>query len=166
MDSGTITVTIVFIAIVTLPFILSGISKKRKKKKLLQHINELAVHKNCYITQYDFGFNFVVGLDNMADYLFFYKRNENRESQHAIHLKEIRNCKILNSSHEISEGKENFSAIKKLELCLYPIDKNNREEYIEFYNNEYDNLTLSGQLQMAEKWAKLINGKIKKSKTH
>lgn len=162
MDKGTIVVTIVFIAIVTIPVILSGYAKQRKKKLLLHKINELADQKDCFITSHEFCSNFVIGFDEMAGFLFFYKKNENREISHSISIREFRNCRVLSSTREVSGNKDHSVIINKLELCFYPLVKTRQEEIIEFYNNEYDSLSLSGELQLIEKWEKMINERLKK----
>jgi len=54
--------------------------------------------------------------------------------------------------------------VDKLELSFYPVEKGKPEISIEFYNDEYDSLTLSGELQLAEKWEKLLNEQLKTPK--
>jgi len=39
-------------------------------------------------------------------------------------------------------------------------DKGKNEVVLEFYNAEYDSSTLTGELQLVEKWCKIFNEKI------
>ena len=59
--------------------------------------------------------------------------------------------------------KRSLSIIDKLEFCFYPADKTKNEEVTEFYNDEYDSLSLTGELQLVHKWEKLISEKIKRN---
>jgi hypothetical protein len=163
MDSGTILVTIILLSIAVLPFVLSGNSREKKKKSLFRKLLEMAEKNNCKITQHEFCGNFVVGLDGMTDHFFFCKKVENLEICEKINLREFQSCKVINTNRTLNNKKEHFYVIDKLELCFYPVRKNLPETRIEIYNNDYDDLTLSGELQLAEKWVKLLNEILKKS---
>jgi len=162
MDLGTIIITLVFIAIVTVPFILTGYSKKRKKKNLFSRLTEMAKTEDCTITEFEFCSDFVIGLDEMANHLFFYKKAENREIAKSINLREYKSCKVFNANRSVGDKKEKLYVVDKLELSFYPVDKGKPEISIEFYNDEYDSLTLTGELQLIEKWEKLLNERMKK----
>ncbi len=162
MDLGTILITLVFIAIVTVPFVLTGYSKKRKKDSLFRRLTEMAENEECTITQHEFCADFIIGLDRMADRLFFYKKSENLEIAKSINLQEFKSCRLINSNRTLGEKKSSYNVIDKLQLCFYPHDKNKSEVSVEVYNDEYDSLTLSGELQLAEKWEKLLNERLKK----
>jgi len=47
-------------------------------------------------------------------------------------------------------------------LYFYPADKTKHEEVIEVCNDKYDSLSLTGELQLVQKWEKLINERLKK----
>ncbi len=161
MDLGTIIITLVFIAIVTVPFILTGYSRKRKKKNLFRRLTEMAENERCTITQHEFCANFVIGLDGMANRLFFYKKVENLEIEKSLHLREFKSCRLINSNRTVTHKKEKYYVVDKLELSFYPAEKRAPEISIELYNDEYDSLMLSGELQLAEKWEKLLNERLK-----
>ena len=162
MDLWTIIITLVFIAIVTVPFVITGYSKKRKKKNLFRRISEMAESEDCIITQHEICGDFVIGLDGMADHLYFFKKSENQEIAQNVNLLEFKSCRLINSSRTLGEKKSKYNVIYKLELCFYPNDKSKPDISIELYNDEFDSLTLSGELQLAEKWEKLLNERLKK----
>lgn len=164
MDLGTIIVTLVFIAIVTVPFILTGYSKKRKKKNLFCRLTEMAENEDCIISYHEFCGDFVIGLDEVAGRLFFFKKSENHKIVQSVNLREFKSCRLVNSNRTVGDKKTNYSVIDKLELCFYPNDKSKPDILVELYNDEYDSLTLSGELQLAEKWEKLLNERMKTSK--
>jgi len=164
MDLGTIIITLVFITIVTVPFLLTGYSKKRKKNNLFRRLTEMAEGEDCVITQHEFCGNFVIGLDGMAGRLFFFKKVEKPEISISVNLREFKSCRLVNSNRTVGEKKSSYSVIDKLELCFYPHDKSKPDISVELYNDEYDSLTLTGELQLAEKWEKLLNERMKKPK--
>lgn len=161
MDLATIIITLVFIAIVTVPFVLTGYSKKRKKNSLFRRLTEMAENENCMITQHEFCGDFVIGLDGMTNHLFFYKKVENLEFAKSLNLQEYKSCKTYNSNRTVGEKKAKYYVIDKLELIFYPAEKGITEVSIELYNDAYDSLTLSGELQLSEKWDKLLNERLK-----
>jgi hypothetical protein len=161
MDSGTIITTVVFIAIVVLPFILTSLSKNRKKNKMLQKLSELASGSNSVVSEHEFCSDFVLGLDNQSNHVFFYKKNDNREVAQYLDLSGYKRCKAVTYSHTISEDKNQYHVINKLELCFYPYEKEKPEVLLDVYNNEFDRLTLTGELQFVEKWEKMMNDRIK-----
>ncbi|SHE47392.1 hypothetical protein SAMN05444274_101451 [Mariniphaga anaerophila] len=164
MNSGTIIITIIFLAIVSLPFVISGNKRKKQKKNLLGKLSELAKKENCTITQHEFCGDFVIGLDNQNNYLFFYKKVENKEVQQSANLTDFSSCRVLKAIKTMGEKKEQYHVINKLELCFYPLAKSQPDVLIEFYNTDYDRLTLTGEIQLAEKWEKLLNEKMKNIK--
>lgn len=161
MDSGTIIIGAIVIAICILPFILIGNSIKKRKKKLLYSLFGLAAQKNSKITQYDLGLDLAIGLDENAGSLFFFRRIKDKEIVEHIDVKAIQNCKVLNTGRTIRNSKENYQVTEKLELCITPKAKNRPDIFLEFYNSD-ENSQLDGELQLIEKWARIINDKVKK----
>ena len=161
MDSGTLIVGAIMIVICILPFILINNSIKKQKKQLLQSLSGLATQQNCKITQHELGSNLAIGMDENADFLFFFRRVKDKEIVQHIDLKDIQNCKVLNTSRTVRNSKENYQVTDKLELCVTPKAKSRPDILLEFYNSD-ENSQLDGELQLIEKWTKIINDKVKK----
>lgn len=162
MDSGTIIITIVFLAIVTLPFAVTGYSRNKKKKYLLRKLNEAAQAGGFTITYHEFCSDFIIGLDDTANHVFFHKKREANEFSVEVNLAGYKNCSIFSSKHEVETKKEKVQVLDKLGLCFYPKDKTMPNVLIEIYNDEYDSLNMSGELQLVEKWEKQLNDRMKK----
>ena len=160
MDSGIIITTIVFIAVITLPFVLTELSKKRKKNSLLRKITEMATSNGSSISEHEFCSDFVLGIDSQSNHVYYFKKNDNREVAQHINLTGYKSCKAVTYGHSISENKNQYHVTDKLELNFYPYDKDKAEISIDFYNSEFDRLTLTGELQFVEKWEKILNEKI------
>jgi hypothetical protein len=165
MDSGTIIITAIFLAIIIVPFIITGYNRRNKMKKMLQSLKKLADEQNCYVTQSEVCSNFAIGIDAMANFLFFMKQTEEGVITKTVNLREYRNCRLNNSARNLSSKKEHYHVITKLILSFNPFDKSKSDEVIEIYNNEVDSLTLSGELQVAERWQEMIGLKLKRIQT-
>ena len=53
-----------------------------------------------------------------------------------------------------------MKVVDRIELTFVNQDKIKSDTMVSFYNSEYDRLTLSGEIQLAEKWSKIANAKI------
>ena len=63
MDKGILLVTIIFLAIIILPFVFVGLSKKKKRGRFLSKITNQAELKGCVITRHEISNNFIIGID-------------------------------------------------------------------------------------------------------
>lgn len=160
MDSGTLIVGVIISAACILPFVLMVRSRKKKEKQLLLLLTGIANNHNCKISLHELFVEFAIGLDEKANQLFFFRKtSENETSQH-INLAEVKSCKVINTGHSISNNDENNKTIDKLELQFSFLDKKNLDEFLVFYNSD-ENTQLSGEIITIEKWAKILNDRLK-----
>jgi len=141
-----------------LPLILVYIFRKRNEKALLRNLFDIAKGKNCSINQWDLWSNTAIGLDEEKHILFFI-RNTNDNLTQEINLSNVTKCKVVSINSSYSEKGEK-DAVGKLELALFSNDKMKSEIRLEFYNTKHDNLTLNGELQLVEKWEKIVEKEI------
>lgn len=160
MDLGTTIIGIVFILICIIPFALMSIRSKKKKKKLLQGLFEIAEKNNCKISRYELWNNSTIGIDDTALMIFYTRKSKDIETSKQINLVEIQKCRVVNSSGTLGNKDGNLMVADKLELAFSFQDKSKNEVVLEFYNVNYDSLTLTGELQLIEKWCKIFNDKI------
>ncbi len=160
MDKGILLVTIIFLAIIILPFVFVGLSKKKKRGRFLSKITNQAELKGCVITRHEISNNFIIGIDDAKGCLFFYKKETDNEILKDIDLREFMSCKLLNVTRTAGD-KQSQELVHKLELSFYPLKNDKPVETIEFYNDENDSLTLSGELQVIERWEEQINSYLK-----
>lgn len=74
-----------------------------------------------------------------------------------ITLSEVQKCRVINSESTVNHTGGTHKVIEKLELTFTYRDKGKPEAVLEFYNTDSDSLTLTGELQLAEKWNKIAN---------
>lgn len=160
MNLGTAITGAIFMAIFMLPFIFMLQGRKRKEKQLLKSIFSIANIHNCKISQHELCDEFAIGLDEVANQLFFFrKKSENEISQH-INLSEIKSCKVIKTVHNVNNKDESNKTIDKLELQFSFLDKKNSDVLLSFYDAE-ENMELNGEIQTIEKWAKIVNSHLK-----
>jgi hypothetical protein len=160
MDLGTLEIALVLVAICVVPFILMGRNKKKRDKQLLQLLLNSATKENCKITQSEYLNDIAIGLDEANNKLFFFKKIEENEIAQHVNLLEMKSCGILNSNRPLDSKKHKDVIIEKIGLSFTPIEKNKTHTIFEFFNSE-ETMLLSGELQLAQKWAKIVNDKLK-----
>ena len=162
MDSGTIIVAAVFTAICILPFFLTGRKYRKLKRRLSENMSGLAAQKNCRITVQDVAGNFGIGMDEKSEMLFFARLVGDNIVAMEVALAGINKCRLNNVAKVFDEGEK---VIERIELVLYTHPAGGQPIVLGMYNMENDSSTLSGELQVAEKWAELIEKVLLKHKS-
>ena len=160
MNFSNIIIVAIVIALCAVPFILMAQNKKKRVRKTLQSLTNIANQQNCTISKHEICGDFTIGIDETKKFVFFIKKSEDKVVEQFINLSEIQNCKAKNTSRIVAYNKENQNVIDKIELCFTPIDKNKKEVSWEFFDADI-NMQLSGELQSIEQWSKLINDYLK-----
>lgn len=160
MDFKTIIIWVIILGVTIVPFILIAVRKNLKEKKILMELKNFAEQNNSELSVHEQKENILIGLDKSSKKLFFIKRNKENGPEKAIDLSEFKSCKVINTTRTVGEGATRQSVIDKIDIVLYYCDKNKSFEQLEFYNNKYDRLVLSGEVQLAEKWSEIINSAI------
>lgn len=137
--------------------VLIRLRKKRREQKILAPLHAYAAENNTEIGSYDRWDKTLIGIDtNEPGTLFFIRNIPGRIMREQIQLSEVLNCRLYKTGRRVKFNKEIVNVMDRIELCF--IFFNKREISLEFYNADYDLLTLSGELQMAQKWSGKING--------
>ncbi|BBE20045.1 hypothetical protein AQPE_4236 [Aquipluma nitroreducens] len=96
----------------------------------------------------------------MANIVFVVSNVNSIESSQQIDLADILKCRVIESSRSVSTKEGSLKVVDKIELSFVNPDKNKPDTKVEFYNADYDRLTLTGEVQLSEKWCKILNDKI------
>jgi CTP:phosphocholine cytidylyltransferase-like protein len=155
MDLSTVIIGFFMVALCALPFLLSGSNRKKNEQKIKNAIFELAKLNNTIILQSDFWFKTAIGINTNSNELFFYRKISDSETSLLLHLNDYQKSRIvkLNDSN---------NHIEILQLVLVPSTSNKLEIILEFYNAEL-NPQINTEVQLIEKWSKLINNAINSS---
>jgi hypothetical protein len=152
MEINSIIWVIVVIALIV-PFYMVGRKISKTKSKVIEQLNDLAAKSKCKIDEFDYWNKSAIGIDKTNKVVFLVKTKKDQTETLTTSLSQIKYCKPLVNC----QSAENQKVFEKIQLNL--MNKNNGlgDTLIEFYNIEYDSLTLHGELQLQEKWEKIIN---------
>jgi hypothetical protein len=160
MDLVTVFIGVFFLAICMMPFILAARSNKKKDKKLLHSLADVAKLHNCTLSQQDFGKEIAIGLCENNNALIFFRQGKNKTTAEYVNLSEVKNCKLIHSSKTVPDKEGTHKSSETVGLSLSFIHKHKPNLILDFYKVE-ENYQLSGELKLAQKWVHIINGKIK-----
>ncbi|MBI2280357.1 MAG: hypothetical protein HYU68_06670 [Bacteroidetes bacterium] len=160
MDIGITITGAILIAICILPFVLMGRNSRKHEKLLFQSLSNIAAKQNCKITQHECCEEYIIGIDETSNFLFFFKRIKDKEISKQINLADIQSCKIVKTSRSSDNEK-----IDKLELSLLPSLKNKANIILELYNSD-ERMHLGDDFLLIERWAKKINELLKLNNQH
>lgn len=165
MDSNSI-ITVIGIGLVCIIVILLvRMSKKQKKDKVLKSLKRLIDNTEFSLDLVDYWEGIrtstQIAIDLKKLWLFFIRKTNNAENTLTINLSEIKKANLITHSRLAGEGKNKQTVIDRIYIELIFPAKEKPSIMVEFYNNEFDSLQLTGELQLAEKWTTLINEKIK-----
>jgi ABC-type glycerol-3-phosphate transport system permease component len=76
MDWGTAIVGLIMILICIVPFVIMYYNRVKKENKMLQSLNEIAQQHNCKIGQHEFCGDYVMGIDENRNFVFFFKQKK------------------------------------------------------------------------------------------
>jgi hypothetical protein len=163
MDTGTIIVSIVFIALCTLPFIFIGRGRRIREKAQYNSLVDFANRQGGNITAHEFIGDTILGLDEAGMSAFFAKSNPQPEDYIHLKLSEITHCKVNTVSHSTKTREGQTTVIEKIELSFFPALKQQPVTSLEVYNTEQSSF-LSNELLLSESWATRINTLIRQKR--
>ncbi|WBU88454.1 hypothetical protein [Cellulophaga omnivescoria] len=159
MDLGTDITAIIIISVCLLPFIFIARSRKKREKKMLASLEEIAKENNCTVNDYDINADFIIGIDHKQNQVFYYKSEEGVINQGAVNLTGIKKCKIATHTQTINAKNRKEYVVKGLDLKFIPRYNQDPEVSFTVYDSDLK-MQLTGELQLAKKWETLINKKL------
>ncbi|MFD1551024.1 hypothetical protein DNU06_04515 [Putridiphycobacter roseus] len=159
MDLGTALVGAIFVVICIIPFILMSRNSKKKAKKMLQNLNEIAAAKNGVIHAHEFSGDTGIGIDKKRSEVYFYKSFDDKVFTNTVDLSNVKKCNVIKTNRVINGEYKNQILIDRVDLEFQLNKPANSKLNLEFFNAEHT-MVLNGELQLAEGWAGLINQQI------
>lgn len=161
MNFGTTVIGLISIGICIIPFLIVYIKRQKKEKQLIQKLKDLALQSNKVLKFTEIWNNNVIGLDESETYVFAIRNTKAGTNQYAINLNEVVKCQMLKNNRTLKHYNEDI--VDRIALAFVNKNKSVDDITIEFYNTDYDNFFLSGELQKMEKWNVLLNKIISKN---
>jgi hypothetical protein len=151
---------VMVVLIFVVPSIWMYLSRMKSEKQFKKKLFNFAESMNSTISELDFWKKSAIGIDKTLHKLFYIRITNSEEYKKEIDLTEIQKCRVLNASRSMNNRNGNFTAIDKLELIFTYRDKNKSEIALEFYNPIHDSLSLAGEVQLIEKWLRIVDAEL------
>jgi len=159
MDLDIAILGVVLTAICVLPFVWLHRIKKKGENNLLKSLADFAAKHNCSISKKQVHRDFVLGMDENKGCICFYKKSKDEEVSEFIDLAGVKTCKVINTHMVFNTHDGARKVVEKLELSFEPAGSGSAVT-LELYDM-YKNVQLSGELQLIEEWADLVNKRLK-----
>ena len=160
MDSNTIVIGGIIILFCITLFVLISRSKKKKEAQFLEPLKRLAEKDNCKISQYDIWNNSVIGIDATQNIIFAIRKTKEKETSVVVNLADVFRCRVNEVSRTSGPKEGNVIAFDRIDLVFNNKDKSKADIVVEFFDANTDRLSLTGELQLSEKWCVLVNNKL------
>ncbi len=152
MDFETMLLGILAVAVFLLPILYIQRKQKSQAGKERRAFVMAAEQQGLQLSEFDFWADqYGIGVDSVQGRLYYRNASELDPQEVVLHLNQVRRC-TFDNVHREQNGNRIIDMIV-LRIGLH--GPKAPELYLPFYNRE-GNLMLSGELQLAEKWCKLI----------
>lgn len=163
MNSGNTLVTVIILVVCMIPFVSMYYNRIKKQKKKLQALKGIAQQQNCDISQYEFCGDFVFGIDETKDFVFFYKQKKEEIISQFVDLSKVQICQAIKQTKALQSNTGSRMVTALVQLSFSPMGKDGGDIKFELYDDDV-NMQLSGELPFVDKWSKQINGRLKNKK--
>jgi len=159
MDSNSLIIGLILLAMCILPLYFFNLSRKRKQHRIMESLNNIAGSHNCRISHFDVCGELVIGWDEERKFVFYHRKSNDITSELYMDLAAVKGCKVIHSTRTVKLKDGNQKITERVELNFSQLNNGDEVKW-EFFNEEF-NTQLNGELQLAEKWSKMINNKLK-----
>lgn len=157
MDSNAIVSWSIFILALISLIISATIRNKNKEKKTLLELLNFAKENNSSISGSDHWGKTLIGVDdNEISKLFFIRITPGKYYKEVIHLSKVESCALHKVERVVVNKDIKVTVIDKIELVFTFVKNESPTVLLEFYNTDYDNLTISSELHLAQKWLGIV----------
>ncbi|WP_139958754.1 hypothetical protein [Flavicella sediminum] len=159
MDLGSAFIGAIIIVICIVPFVLMSRGNSKREKQLFLSLANKAKEYNSQISQHEFCGDFVIGMDELTNFVFFYKQKNEDSISQFVDLSCVQECLPLKSTKSRRSKNGEEQVVERVALRFVPKSTLSQETKFELFGLE--NMQLSGELQLVEKWSKQINALLK-----
>ena len=155
MGTDRIILGSIIVLIVIIPIAILKIKASLKKRRIKGLLFSLAEKYNTNIISYDHWNNSAIGLSRNGTQIFLVSNVKKEDKKQVIALSSFNKCNLVNDNagFVFNEGSSKVTNAVDLELT----GKSNPSERINFYHIQKDGDLLTDELELAEKWCRLIN---------
>ncbi|QWX82637.1 hypothetical protein H0I23_09165 [Cellulophaga sp. HaHaR_3_176] len=159
MDLGSAIIGSIFFVICIAPFSYIYFKGVKTKNNMLRSLNKIAQQHNSKISKHEVCGDFIIGLDEKTNFVYFLKQKKEETISQFVNLSEVQNCQAVKSTRNIKMKDKNVTVTDRVELAYMPINKDKVETKFELYRE--GGMQLNGEIQLVDAWSKQINNLIR-----
>ncbi len=152
MNSSTIIISAIFLAVFMLPFALSRISRAKREGTVLAALRQLAAQHNLQINHYELCANSAIGLDDANQAVCLYRP----DAQQVVYIASLQTCKAEKQTRTMQHGADTVTVTERVTMRFVPKGANTPPTTFVLFNEKVDT-QIGEELQLAETWAARIN---------
>jgi hypothetical protein len=158
-DSATLLIVIIASATFLVPILYFEYYKKRAAKKFTATFKKISAKNRLNLSQYDvWGDQYAIGIDTAAKKMIYHSRKNGQAGTGLQDLREVKKCRIVKEDAQIKTQDGDRRIPARIDLQLEFISPDIKPVSLQFYKRREGD-DVSGELLLAEKWAKIINSK-------
>lgn len=159
MDLGSSIIGALAVAMCTVPFVIMYFRRINNQKKKVQTLKEMAQEHNCTLGEHEFCGDFLFGMDDNKNFVFFLKQKQEQIIAQFIDLSGVQACQAVKKTRFEQIEQEKVEFMDRVEMLFLPKEKSKTETRFELYD-DHVNPQLDGELQFVDKWSKQINERL------
>ncbi len=154
---STVGSVLAIIAMGGIPFVIMNRRSHNKNLRSLNNLKALANESGAEIVSHNIWNDNSIGLDPQAKKLFFINKIQLIDMNTVIDLRDVLKCTLLTTSRNEKTNEGSQRVIDKVDINISFRNKKKPDTFMTCYNSSIDGMILNGELQLAEKWVKIIN---------
>lgn len=161
MDTSSIIIGLVILAVFIGPIVLLHLARRKRERRQMVQFEQYVQSKGLQLTDRELWNHYGIGIDAPQQQLFYTKQHLDENREHLIGLADIASCETTREMTLPTTGKsEDDKVLDRLQLLIRFKDARKEPVHLEFYNRD-ESTGLSNELELTEKWRKRIHAHIR-----
>lgn len=162
MNAFSLIFGLVILGLFIIPVVYFQRSQNKTMRELSKSFKRIAVSNGINVSKSDFWDNiYGIGLDDKNNKLLYLKHNNSNDVVAVLDVNDVDKCSIEKLTEHHSSKLKHEAVVNHVDLVITHRNGNQSKDLLEFYD-ESVSPRLNTELELAEKWRKLISSKTAK----
>lgn len=131
-------------------------NRRREQQLIVNRLNGLAQAKDDQLVEHDSWINALIGL-GAKKHLFFIKGDKGKELSVTINLQDVKACRLIKEYRDVKNKEQDIHLLDRIRLVFTYRQTELPALSLELYNSDCDAMTVSNELEMGEKWFRIVH---------
>lgn len=159
MDSGTIIISVIFVAVCTAFFMGISLSQKSRRRNILNNALQTVGVTQEVLGEYSMSGNVILGWLNGGQELFFYRNSSKGVQSRRVLLEDVRQIKLEKEVKSRPTASGNYTYVNSIQLRLLSAQQGKPDVYLPLFNQDED-AQVGSELAVGQDWEKRINSRL------